>query len=338
MEVKNESGKLCVKCVMPEYKPDITFNAAGQCSLCSGHKGANYRRQESPLLETELIKMLTRSKKRGRYHCLVMCSGGKDSTAALYYMKKRYKLEPLAFTFDNGFELPDALENVRNTVERLGVDSLMFKSDFMLDMFAAIVKSRAKAVICHVCSIWYMGIVLRIAAGLSIPVIIGGWTKGQFSRGRIRHPEFSSMAKGTADFLERFRRQNPKYRDFPASVEEVIKRAGRQKSACTVISPHWFLPFDQEEYSGMIKRELGWKPTALSYPAGSTNCRLNFLSVLLSLKHYGYSHYNAEMSRMIRRGILTREEALKRLEINFREGDILPVLDRLGCRLDDLYF
>ncbi len=336
--MKKGPGSLCVKCVLPEHRPDITFNAAGQCSLCSGDRDGDRRRRESPLLETDFVKILTRNKKRGRYHCLVMCSGGKDSTAALYYMKKRYKLEPLAFTFDNGFEPPDALENVRNAVERLGVDHFMFKSDFMLDMFAAIVKSKAKAVICHVCSIRYMDVALRTAAGFAIPVVIGGWTKGQSSPGGTRHPEFSSMAKGTADFLAGFRRQDPKYGDFPASVGEVMKRAGRQKPACTVISPHWFLPFDREHYSGMIERELGWKPAASSYPAGSTNCRLNFLSVLLSMKHYGYSHYHAEMSRMIRMGVLTREEALRRLEIDFKEEDILPVLDKLGCRPEDICF
>ena len=29
-----------------------------------------------------------------------MLSGGKDSTAALYLMKRRYRMSPLAFTFD----------------------------------------------------------------------------------------------------------------------------------------------------------------------------------------------------------------------------------------------
>ena len=44
----------------------------------------------------------------------VIWSGGKDSTLALYHIKKRYGMTPLAFTFDHGFENEEALRNVRS--------------------------------------------------------------------------------------------------------------------------------------------------------------------------------------------------------------------------------
>ena len=53
-----------------------------------------------------------------------MCSGGKDSTSSLYYVKKRYNLNPLAFTFDHGFETEEAMRNIKNAVEILDVDFL----------------------------------------------------------------------------------------------------------------------------------------------------------------------------------------------------------------------
>ena len=335
--MENKNIKLCVKCVLPEYKPDIRLNADGVCNICARYQEESViSRAERAPLETDLIKALSLNKKNGKYQCLVMCSGGKDSTAALYYMKKRYKLNPLAFTFDNGFEPQGALENIKNAVGALGVDLMMFKSDFMKDMFASIVKSGSKAVICHVCSIWYMDLVFQTAGRFDIPLIIGGWTKGQLKCGNPGNPEFVSMAKGTADFLRHYAKENSKYKDFPASVEEVIKRHSKQKHKCSVISPHWFLPFDPDSYVQIIKRELGWKPAAISYPAQSTNCRLNFLSVFLSMKYFGYSHYHVEMSKMIRAGLLTREEALSKLEIDFGEEAVLPVLDELGCAREDI--
>ncbi|MCK9431052.1 MAG: 7-cyano-7-deazaguanine synthase, partial [Candidatus Omnitrophica bacterium] len=145
---------ICKRCVLPEHKPDILLNAEGVCSVC-----LEYDKLKQPLdksLETDFIKLLNTYKSKGEYDCLVMCSGGKDSTSALYYMKKRYKLNPLAFTFDHGFETEDALENIRNAVEVLGVDFLLFKSDFMLEMFSEMVKTDSRAVLCHPCSIWYM--------------------------------------------------------------------------------------------------------------------------------------------------------------------------------------
>jgi len=169
---------------MPENRPDITLNEDGICNLCIAHDMAKKFETIKPL-ESDLIKILSKYQGKHRYDCMVMCSGGKDSTSALYYMKKRYKLNVLAFTFDHGFETDEALENIHNAVEILGVDFLFFKSAFMKDMFSKIISSNSKAVICHPCSIWYMDLAFDVAARYEIPIIVAGWTKGQSNKQEI---------------------------------------------------------------------------------------------------------------------------------------------------------
>jgi hypothetical protein len=328
---------------LPESRPDIWLNEEGVCNICIEYEKEKNSQESIRPLETDFIKMLNLYKSKDEYDCLVMCSGGKDSTSALYYMKRRYKLNPLAFTFDHGFETEDALENVRNAVKALGVDFLFFKSDFMKDMFSKIIKTNSKAVICHPCSLWYMDLAFRTAARFNIPIIIAGWTKGQSTKQplmsrcgcNVHQPEFASMAKATNEFLDAYIKENPKYKGFPRSMEEVLRRA-KMRQKCVVLSPHWFLPFESETHVEVIKKELNWRLPRLSYPAKSTNCYLNFLSVYLSMKHFGYTHYHVEMSKMIRFGMLTREEALNMLEINFDEKLIEPILKKLDCTLEDL--
>ena len=334
------SPKICKRCVLPQNQSDIWLNEEGLCNICIEHDKTRNSREEVKLLETDFIKMLNQNKGRGEYDCLVMCSGGKDSTAALYYMKRKYKLNPLAFTFDHGFETEDALGNVKNAVEALGVDFLCFKTDFMKEMFSAILRTNSKAVICHPCSIWYMDLTFNMAAKFNIPIIIAGWTKGQYSKQpvmsrcgcNVHQPEFVSMAKATNEFLENYVKNNPKYRDFPKSMEEVLARA-KKRHKCVVLSPHWFLPFGSETYVEIIKKELKWKFPALSYPANTTNCYLNFISVHNSLKYFGYTHYHVEMSKLIREGLLSREEALKSLEINFGKD----LLNKVSRKLDYVF-
>jgi len=331
---------ICKRCVLPEHKPDILLNAEGICSVC-----LEYDKLKQPLdksLETDFIKLLNTYKSKGEYDCLVMCSGGKDSTSALYYMKKRYKLNPLAFTFDHGFETEDALENIRNAVEVLGVDFLLFKSDFMLEMFSEMVKTDSRAVLCHPCSIWYMDLAFKMAFRFNIPIIIAGWTKGQSTKQplmsrcgcSIHQPEFYSMAKATNDFLDKYIKDNPKYKNFPRSMEDVLTRA-KMRQKCVVLSPHWFLPFDSEAYVETIKKELKWKLPKLSYPANSTNCYLNFISVYNSMKNYGYTHYHVEMSKLIREGLLSREEALKNLEVNFSRELLNSIAGKLNHQFNE---
>ncbi|MFH1619569.1 MAG: 7-cyano-7-deazaguanine synthase [bacterium] len=323
--------------MLPESKPDIWLDDTGICSLCAEFEKKRKCEDIDTPLETDFVRILNQNRGKGEYDCLVMCSGGKDSTAALYYMKKRYKLNPLAFTFDHGFETDEALENIHNAVKILGVDFLYFKTEFIKDMISEILKTDSKAVICHPCSIWYMDLTFKMAERFNIPIIIAGWTKGQSTKQplmskcgcSVHQPGFASMASATRDFLADCIKKNPKYKGFPASMEEVLARA-QKKHKCLVLSPHWFLPFDAGSYVEIIQKELKWKLPELSYPARSTNCYLNFISVHNSMKYYGYTHYHAEMSKMVREGLMSREQAMKDLEINFDRG----LLNKIASKLD----
>jgi hypothetical protein len=329
---------VCTRCVLPQCPPHIVLDNEGVCNICRDHEKSKTKARQSPLLETDFVKILNGHKGKGKYDCLVMCSGGKDSTASLYYMKKRYKRNPLAFTFDHGFEPDDAMANIRNAVDTLGVDFLYFKSDFMNDMFSEIVRTKSAAVLCHVCSIWYMQLTFDVAARYDIPIIIAGWTKGQAKNQpsgagcnySMRQKEFVSMAQATRAFLDGYSRGNPKYLDFPGSMDDVVARAAK-KHKCMVLSPHWFLPVDPDSYVEMIKKELKWKMPAESYPAKTTNCELNFLSVHNSIKNFGYTHYHVEMSKMIREGFLARQDALELLKINFDDNVLDRIKNKLGC-------
>lgn len=329
--------RICRVCVLPESPPDITFDETGLCSVCRDHRAARQVGADPKLLESDFLKLLKKHRGKGPYDCLVMCSGGKDSTAALYYMVRRYKMNPLAFTFDHGFETEDAIENVHRAVDRLGVEFLFFRSTYMHGMFQTLLQSGSRAVICHLCSIWYMDLTFRMAERFQIPVIIAGWTKGQTSKQpvmskcacSIGEPEYASMARATKQFIETHVRRDPRYQDFPETMEEVLARA-KKRHKSVVLSPHWFLPFDTESYVKTIQDELGWRYPRVSYPGRSTNCYLNFLSVHNSMKYYGYTHYHVEMSKMIRDGLMTRDEAMELLKVEFGP----ELLNRIAAPLD----
>ncbi|HOX23332.1 MAG TPA: 7-cyano-7-deazaguanine synthase [Elusimicrobiales bacterium] len=332
--------KICKKCVLPESLPEIRLDSEGVCNICREHESWEAIK-EPPLLESDSVKIMARHKGQHEYDCLVMCSGGKDSTASLYYMKRRYKLKPLAFMFDHGFETEDAVRNVRGAVEKLDVDFLTFRSTFMHDIFSKILKTGSQAVICHLCSIWYMDLTYRMAEKFDIPVIIAGWTKGQTTKQpvlskcacNVAEPEYKRMGEATKKFIDEHLKTDPRYKDFPHSMEEVLARA-RKRHNCLVLSPHWFLPYGSEDYVETIKKELGWECPALSYPAKSTNCYLNFISVHNSMKHFGYTHYHVEMSKMIRQGLLTREEALELLKPNYDTALLNKIAEKLDYRFD----
>jgi len=323
---------LCKRCVLPENKPDIMLDSDGICNVCLDFQRNNAALSRPEGLESEVIKILNKYKGKGKYDCLVMCSGGKDSTLSLYYMKKRYKMNPLVFTFDHGFENEEALENIKNAVNILGVDWLYYKSDSMKKIFTHILKSQTKAPICHLCAIWYLGLTLETARQQNTPLIVAGWTKGQSLGKADSGLEYRAMSGATGDFVKNYLRKIPEYKDFPASIGEALKRS-RGRIKAEIISPHWFLEYDPAGSKAILEKELNWKAQKLSYPKGSTNCLMNFVNVYLSMKNYGYSHYHIEMSKLIRLGELSRQEALRMLEIDFDRGFVGDIIKGLNCGL-----
>ena len=204
-------------------------------------------------------------------------------------------------------------------------------------MFKKMIRTRSKAVICHPCSIWYMDLAYKMAKRFDCPLIVAGWTKGQSQKQEVmsscgcnvHQTEYKSMATETQRFLDDYLKDMPKYRDFPRTMDEMLKKA-RKRHKAMVVSPHWFLPYGPDEYVKIIQEKVGWQYTASSYPRKSTNCALNFISVHNAMRDYGYTHYHVEMSKLVRQGVMSRDEALKNLNMEFEDGflnEILGVLD-----------
>lgn len=331
----------CTRCVLAEHPPDVLIDEAGVCNHCrtaAANRGKS--RRTKPLLETDLGKILKKHRGRGKYDCLVMCSGGKDSTAALYYMVKRYHLRPLVFTFDHGLGCNEGLENAERAADILGVDFLYSRSTHMHELFAEIIRSRAPVPICPPCSLWYMQHTFDLARRFGISLIVTGWTRGQMdleqAGGRgAEMPGFPSLSQATTAFMKRMR-CGSKYKDLPRTMQELARR----NKKLMIISPHWFIDRDAESYARIITDELGWQPPGDSYPRGSTNCKLNFISVYISMRDYGFSHYHIEMSQMVRQGVLSREEALAALEMDLEREPVRSIitesLERLGCSWEQL--
>jgi tRNA(Ile)-lysidine synthase TilS/MesJ len=321
--------RTCQHCVLPEDESYINLDEKGACNVCASQKEAS----SESLLETDFLKIIDQHKdKKSRYDCLIMCSGGKDSVYSLYYLVKKCRLNPLVFTFDHYFENDQAMNNVQRAVEKLGVDFIFLRTGYMHEAFREVLRTDNRASICQLCSIWYIQEAHRIASTYQTPVVVAGWTKGQASMNKKSDkavaPEYRKMTEGTKEFIINVLRKKEKYKKFPATMKEVLKISGKRYKL-RIISPHWFIDLSQEEYVDIIKKELDWEAPKESYPKGSSNCLLNFLSVYKSLKDFGYTHYHIELSNLIRQGEMTKTEAEESLKPDFDKDLLKDIYNRL---------
>jgi N-acetyl sugar amidotransferase len=122
--------KYCTKCVMPETKPDLSFDNKGVCSACSSYEQRAEVDWNSR--EKELLELLDRykSKDKSNWDCIVPVSGGKDSTYQVVRML-HLGLNPLCETSSTCYLSDIGRKNIEN-IKNLGVDCLEFSPNIKI--------------------------------------------------------------------------------------------------------------------------------------------------------------------------------------------------------------
>lgn len=113
--------KYCTKCLMPETKPDLTFDEEGVCNACRSFENRKEVDWESRKKELEEILAKYKSKD-ANYDCIVPVSGGKDSHYQTIKMLE-LGMNPLCITATTDHLTELGRKNIEN-IKKLGVDYL----------------------------------------------------------------------------------------------------------------------------------------------------------------------------------------------------------------------
>ena len=114
----------CTKCILPETYPQIKFDDSGVCNFCNSYEKQIF------LGEEKLEKILSKYRKsNGEVDCLFGLSGGRDSCYALHLIKKKYKMNPVAYTYDWGLTTDISRMNASKVCGKLGVEHIIRSAD-----------------------------------------------------------------------------------------------------------------------------------------------------------------------------------------------------------------
>ena len=110
--------KYCVRCLYPDTKPDLSFDAEGICSACRNYE--NREKVDWEARAKEFVDVVWQHKSAD-YDCIVPVSGGKDSTYQVIRLKS-LGLKPLAVTATTDSLTPLGRRNLDN-IRELGSGS-----------------------------------------------------------------------------------------------------------------------------------------------------------------------------------------------------------------------
>lgn len=327
---------ICTKCILPANFPGVNFDDDGVCNHCRSFKGCEALEEQKRKYEQNFLDLLEQYKGKSEYDVLMCYSGGKDSTYTMEIFKEKYGLSMLAVTFDNGFISPQAMDNMKTVVEKMGVDHITFKVrfDVLKKIFSAAATSELypkktlerASTICTSCIGFVKFIALKAALEKEIPFIGYGWSPGQA-------PVQSSVMKNNPRLLRMTQKvvYDPLYKIAgdairPYFLEE--KHFSNPDKFPYNVHPLAFLEYSEEKIFNRLKK-IGWEKPDDTDP-NSTNCLLNAFANQVHESLYGYNPYVFEIAKMVREGVMDREEGIKR----FSEETPLELINFAKERLD----
>jgi len=122
--------RYCTVCLLPETKPDLSFDSTGRCAACTAFAARPI--VDWAARERELRELLARFKSHdgSSWDCLVPVSGGKDSTYQVLTLL-RFGMSPLCVTATTCDLTEIGRRNIRN-IGLLGVDHVSFSPNPMV--------------------------------------------------------------------------------------------------------------------------------------------------------------------------------------------------------------
>ena len=322
----------CTNCGLPANYPSASFDEEGVCQLCRGFKAYEEKAKAyfKNLDDFRAIFADRPSRNGAEYDCIMLLSGGKDSTYALGQLVEM-GLKVLAFTLDNGYISPQALDNIRRVAADLRVDVHVGTTPAMNEIFVDSLQRHCN--VCNGCFKTIYTLSTQVALEKNIPYIVTGLSRGQFFETRLTEELFwEGQGGGSIDaaILE----ARKVYHRADDAVKELLDTSAFDTDE--VFDRVQFLDFYRytdatlDEMYAYLDRRLPWvRPTDTGR---STNCLINQVGIYVHKKEKGYNNYAFPYSWDVRIGHKQRDAALEEINEEIDVDAVEKIMGEIGYR------
>lgn len=319
----------CVKCGIPSTYPGVEFDGNGACSVC-GFYEEHKEKAEPYFKELKGLEALCKGDSEKNYDCLLLYSGGKDSTYVLYKLVDM-GFKVLTYTFDNGFISETALDNIKNVVKELNVDYIIDSYERMNEIFLCGLKEELS--VCNGCFKVLRIKSTRLAYEKGIKNIVTG-----FSRGQIFELRLSDIFRLGIYDINKIEKRLFEQRLFYHYLEDYVTSYIDENMRVDVNMLRETQLIDFYRYTDVSKKEIYdflksrndyWKnPDDTGFC--SSNCMINDVGIFIQRKERGYDNYTYPNSWEVRTGHMSLEESDSEYEGLIDTQRVERILEELG--------
>lgn len=310
---QQEQYRICTKTVMDTTDPDITFDDQGISNHYYNYLSkVNDRIEEGSQAEIKLKAIINKIKQAGKgkeYDCIVGVSGGTDSTYVAYKCKE-YGLRPLAVHFDNGWNSELAVSNIEKVLKKLDIDLFTYVIDWeeFSELQVSFLKSSTPDIEIPTDHAIF-ALLYEVATKHNIKYIMNGmnfrtesimpfaWAYGHIDWKYVKsvHEKFSRVK------LKNY----PHFSFAKLFYYTIVKRI-------KYVSILNYIDFNKDEAQKFLAEKLDWRDYGGKH---HESVYTRIVQTYVLPKKFNIDKRRAHLSNLIISGQITREAALKLLEI-----------------------
>jgi len=337
--MKEKEYQICTNCVMDTSDPEINFDKDGVCNHC-----LRFQSTIKPVWDTlsqkkldQMIEQIKIDSKNKEYDCVIGLSGGVDSSYLAYYLKTYYPdLRMLAIHIDGGWNSELAVHNIETIVKKLNIDlhTEVINWEEMKDLQLAYFKSQLAnqdipqdhaffATLYHTAvdkfDIKYFLTGSNYATESILPAS-WGYSAMDGTQLKAVHKQFGKNSLKDYRTVTFFK--NKIYYPYIKKFQ--------------ILKPLNYIDYNKDISKDILMKEIEWKDYGGKH---HESVFTKFFQAYWLPKKFGYDKRRAHLTSMILANQISREEALRELEITAYdidnlESDIEYLSKKLGITVE----
>jgi len=309
----NRPYQICSRCVMDTSDEDIVFDENGFCNHCTGaltnQTTDTYQKGESEKAWEGIVANMKGKGGGKKYDCIMGVSGGVDSCYAVYLAVKS-GLRPLLMHMDNGWDSDISVKNIKNLVERLGLDYISYVLDWREFREIQLAFLKASSVDLEIpTDIGILASIFETADKYGIKYIVSG---GNASSESILPLTWGYHVKRDLKLYKSIvkRYASVKLKKIPhvGILKEIYFRFVKNIRTIYILN---YFEYDKDKAREFLKENYGWQDYGGKHHESKITA---FWQGYVMPTKFNMDYRRVTCSSQIVAGQITREEALKMLE------------------------
>ena len=321
---------------MPHTRPGIPFNSDGICSACQTY--ANRKNVDYDIRFKELKSLC--DKYRGMngtngYDCMIAVSGGKDSHYQVHLMKEVLGMNPLLVTVEDNFPMTEAgMHNLKNISEVFGCDLISMKPNIKAQKIIMKKTFEVHGKPTYFIDRYIYTYPLHMALKFNTPLLVYGENVGYEYGGQDAIETYSAKDQinngvGSGIPIDKLLETGVSLKDLnffePPCTSDLDKLDPIYISYFTAWNS--FTNYELAKKKGFHDLTHEWSRTHHIEDFDQVDSRAYLVHSWMKYPKFGHQTATDYAARMVRYGLLDRDEAIELVKNHDHDLDVLCIRD-----------